>query len=173
MKSMKGPRIAKKKSINSEKDPYLLKIAPGDRAVCKKCGATYHNKRWSLDKKAIAIPATAKKVMVVCAACQKKTDKFAGGYVTLHGTFLKAHKDEILNLVRNKEERAMHFNPLDRVIEIKAKRTLIEITTTTEKLAQRIGQMLKKAYDGKVEYKWSAGVKLARVVWTREEGVKK
>lgn len=170
MKSMKGPRIVKKKSINSEKDPYLLKIAPGDMAVCKKCGAVYHNKRWSLSKKTIALPATAKKLSVVCPACQKIKDKFAGGYVTLHGTFLKAHKDEILSLVRNKEEHAMHFNPLDRIIEIKAKKSLIEITTTTEKLAQRIGQMLKKAFDGEVEYKWSSDVKLARIVWTREEG---
>lgn len=170
MKSMKGPRIVKKKSINSEKDPYLLKIAPGDRAVCKKCGAVYHNKRWSLGKKTAVLPAAAKKISVVCTACQKIKDKFAEGYVTLHGTFLKAHKDEIISLVRNKEDRAMHFNPLDRIIEIKARKSLIEITTTTEKLAQRIGQMLKKAFDGEVEYKWSAGVKLARIVWTREEG---
>lgn len=168
MKSMKGPRIVKKKSINSEKDRYLLKTAPSDKAVCKKCGAVYHSKRWSLAKKISALPATVKKVLVTCPACQKIKEKFAEGYVTLHGTFLKAHKDEILNLVRNKEERAMHFNPLDRIIEIKAKKSLIEITTTTEKLAQRIGQMLKKAFDGEVEYKWSSDVKLARIVWTRE-----
>jgi len=45
----------------------------------------------------------------------------------------------------------------------------MEVTTTTEKFAQRLGAMLKKAYKGDVEYKWSADVKLARVIWSRNE----
>lgn len=165
---MKGPRIVKKKSINSEKDPYLLGISPDDMAVCKRCGAVYHDKRWSL-----TLPAGVREekpsVQVVCPACRKILDKFAEGYVTIKGAFLNAHKDEILHLIRNKEKIAMRHNPLDRIIEISDKKGLIEVTTTTEKLAQRIGQMMKKTYDGELEYKWSEDVKLARVVWTRDE----
>lgn len=164
---MKGPRILKKKSINSEKDPYLLKISPGDMAVCKRCGALYHGKRWSLGKK--VAPAGKKKALtVLCPACQKVQDNFAEGYVTIRGGFLKEHRDDILGLVRNKEAHAMHFNPLDRIISLKEGKGSVDITTTTEKLAQRIGQMLKKAFSGRVEYKWSSDVKLARIVWTRE-----
>ena len=44
----------------------------------------------------------------------------------------------------------------------------IEISTTTDKFAQRIGRMLEKTYSGSVEYKWSDDVKLARVTWTRQ-----
>ena len=54
-------------------------------------------------------------------------------------------------------------------MEIKEKAGGIEVTTTTEKLAKRIGQMLHKAFHGDVEYKWSDDVKLARVVWVRQE----
>ncbi|MBI5345208.1 MAG: ATPase [Deltaproteobacteria bacterium] len=164
---MKGPRIVKRKAINTETDPYLHRIKPGDMAACKKCGAVYHNKRWSL-----TVPAGAggkAQVPVVCPACRKVMDRFAEGFVTIRGRFLDAHKEEILRLIRNKEKVAMRYNPLDRIIGINEKKGLMDITTTTEKMAQRIGQMMKKTFDGELTYKWSDDVKLARVVWTREE----
>jgi len=165
---MKGPRIIRKKAIDTAKDSYLLKISPEDMALCKKCGAVYHNKRWTLDKAALKTAQLTKHAEVLCPACQKIRDKFPGGVVTIKGGFIKDHGEEILNLVRNKEKRAMHYNPLDRIIEIKNTRSAMEITTTTDKLAQRIGQMIKKAFNGNLEYKWSSDVKLARVMWTRD-----
>ncbi|MDP2689336.1 MAG: BCAM0308 family protein [Deltaproteobacteria bacterium] len=170
---MKGrPRIVKKKSINTEQDPYLTALGPDDMAVCGRCGAIYHKKRWTFNKKEMIARGEKKRMEVVCPACKKISDKFAEGFVTIEGEFQKAHRDEIINLIRNREERAMHFNPLDRVIEIKDAKGKIEVTTTTEKLAQRIGQMLGKAFHGDVEYKWSSDVKLARVVWKRNDSGK-
>lgn len=160
---VKGATIKQKKSIDTARDPYMNKAEPEDGSTCRKCGAVYRDKRWSLKAKAPA----AEKEKVLCPACQKIKDKFAEGFVTLQGEFLKEHKEEILNLVRNKEERSMHTNPLHRIIEIKERNGKVEITTTTDKLAQRLGQVLKKTYSGEVEYKWSSDVKLARVVWTR------
>jgi len=162
---MKGPRTGTKKAIDTAKDPYLNKLAPGDKAVCTKCGSVYKDKRWSM--KSAAAAAAPGAVEVTCPACQKIRDKYADGYVTLSGDFLAEHKEEILNLIRNKEERSMHTNPLHRIIEIKERPGTIEITTTTDKLAQRIGQMLKKTFSGEVEYKWSDDVKLVRVFWKR------
>jgi NMD protein affecting ribosome stability and mRNA decay len=162
----KYSRSTTKKAINTEKDPYLLKMEPGDRAVCTKCDAVYHNKRWMLGGGTERVMDKALKV--VCPACQKIKDGYVGGYVTLQGDFFKEHLEEIINMVRNKEKRAMYYNPLDRIIAIKRKRGALEITTTTEKLAQRIGQMLSKAYNGDLEYKWSSDTKMARVVWTRQ-----
>ncbi len=163
---MKGTRRfsrgTTRKAIDTEGDPYIPKIGPKDMAICKRCGAIYHNKRWSFRKRT---ERPTKEVL--CPACQKIRDGFAGGFVTIQGEFIKDHKEEILNLVRNKEERSMYYNPLNRIIEIKQKDDTIEITTTTEKLAQRIGQMLRKAFHGRVEYKWSSDVKMARVIWTR------
>ncbi len=171
---MKGrPRIVRKKSTNIEQDPYLTALGPDEMAVCKRCGAVYHNKRWTLSKADMIARGEKKRVEVVCPACKKISDNFAEGFITIEGEFQKAHKDEIIHLMRNKEERAMHFNPLDRIIEIKDKEGKIEVTTTTEKLAQRIGQMLHKAFDGEVEYKWSSDVKLARDIWKRDNPEKK
>ncbi len=166
---MKGHRIIRKKAIDTAKDPYLQKMRPGDMAACKRCGAVYHNKRWSLEEKLKARSASKKRAAVLCPACQKIKEGFAEGFVTIQGGFVKEHREEIINLVRNKEERAMHNNPLDRIIGLKEKKNLIEITTTTDKLAQRLGQMIKKAFNGEIEYKWSSDTKIARVVWTRDE----
>ena len=165
---MTGPRIGRGKSMDSDKDPYLSKSAPENMAVCAGCGAVYHNKRWTHreDAAAAAAPA-ATKAAVLCPACQKIRDKYAQGFVTLQGAFVKDHKEELLNLVRNKETLSSHTNPLERIMEIKESRDAIEITTTSDKLAQRIGRVVAKAFSGEVEYKWSDDVKLTRVIWTR------
>ncbi len=167
---MKGTRKylagTTKKAIDTEKDPYLLKMEPEEMAMCTDCSAVYQHKRWRLPTEE-ELEKKESYAKVVCPACQKIRDKFAGGYVTLRGEFLKDHKEEILNLIRNKEERARYTNPLERIIEINESGDTIEITTTTDKFAQRIGRVLHKAFSGKVEYKWSDDVKIARVTWTR------
>ncbi len=164
---MKGPRIVKKKAINSESDPYLNLLRPNEMGVCKKCGAVYHDKRWYHPDDVPPKLAGKERSAVLCVACMKIRDRFAEGYVTLQGDFVKEHREEIINLVRNKETQASHLNPLERIIEIADKNGGMEITTTTEKLAQMIGRMLNKSFNGEVEYKWSSDVKLARVVWVR------
>ncbi len=165
---MKGARIVKKKAIDSEKDSYLLKARPDDSAACSGCGAVYKSKRWSLPAKA-AKPAGAAGAKVLCPACQKIREGFAGGYVTISGDFAKSHKDEILNLIRNKETLSIGMNPLGRVMGIKDRKGSLEVTTTTDKLAQRLGKMLKKTFCGELVYKWSDDVKLARVFWKRDD----
>ena len=156
------------KSIDTCKDPYLLKEGSHDMAICKQCHAIYHNKRWymdeELDAKKLDLPST---VLVTCPACQKIKDKFPGGIVTLTGEFLQKHKDEIINLIKNEEERARGFNPLERIIKILNDPKKIEVSTTNERLAQRIGKKVKKAFSGEVAYKWSQGTKLLRVTWSR------
>ncbi len=170
IKRIRGSKMVRKKGIDNETDPYIPKKGLGSAgiSVCKACKSVYHEKRWIHSTEVPqSVVAQREKKIVLCPACQKIRDKFAEGYVIIQGDFPKGHKEEIINLVRNKEEHAMHFNPLDRIIEIREKAGGMEVTTTTENLAQRIGQILEKSYDGEVEYKWSDDVKLARVVWKR------
>ncbi len=82
--------------------------------------------------------------------------------------FLNAHKAEILHLIRNEEERAKGFNPLERIIEITESEEGIVVTTTNEKLAQRIGRTLKSTYQGDTTYHWSEP-KFLSVEWQRLE----
>lgn len=156
--------ISYKKKLAS-KDPYLPKGAPSSAAVCEGCHAEYRNKRWYAGEG--QAPVNAAKV--VCPACLKIRDNFPGGIVTLHGDYVLAHKDDILHVVRNEETRARGFNPLERVMSIKENgHGGIVISTTNEKLAQRLGRALKKAFRGEVAYHWSHDNKLVRVEWLRE-----
>jgi len=105
---------------------------------------------------------------VICPGCRKVQVKDPGGVLTLAGGFWQQHRDEILNLIHNEEKRAIGTNPLERVIDIETDGDRLVVQTTNEKLVQRLGRALQKAYDGAVVYKWSEDNKVARVNWTRE-----
>ncbi len=168
MKVRKPQMSNKIKRIDSSADPYLLSSGMNGVAVCKKCQAVFNNKRWSIDEDLYKIKVDEKGVKTIqCPACKKVRDKFPGGILKLKGAFLQEHISEILNLIKNEEQRAMGFNPLERVMEINTTSKGLEITTTNEKLAQRIGKSIQKAYQGRVAYRWSDDTKLLRAEWER------
>lgn len=88
--------------------------------------------------------------------------------VTLRGGYLRDHRDEILRLARNEEQRACGINPLERIMEIREDGSSLELLTTDGKLAQRIGREVRKACAGTLAYKRSEDTKLLRVVWVRD-----
>jgi NMD protein affecting ribosome stability and mRNA decay len=157
------------KSTPVFKDPYLAGGGSREAVICKICHAIYHHKRWYLEGEVLLSKAQKARVdMVTCPACRKIHDHYPGGILTLQGKFLKAHKDEILHLVRNEEARAKGINPLERVIMIKDRRDRVEIQTTNERLAQRIGREIQRAFKGKASYHWSRDDKFVRVDWHRD-----
>jgi hypothetical protein len=163
----KRPPRKLQKSSPVFKDPYL---PWGGRktALCKVCRAVYHHKQWYLEDEMPRSKARKTEMsLVVCPACRKIQDRFPGGIIMLHGEFLKSHKDLILHLVRNEEARAKRVNPLERIISIKDRRETVEIQTTNERLAQRIGREIQRAYKGDAEYRWSRNDKFVRVEWHR------
>jgi hypothetical protein len=87
--------------------------------------------------------------------------------VTLKGPYLAEHREEILRIIVNEEKRARGVNPLERIMSLSDENEQIEITTTDEKLAQRIGRELRKACGGTVSYGWSHNNKFLRVEWER------
>ena len=167
-KTIKDYKLSyKKKSVST--DSYLPRgAASRSIGVCNGCGAVYMNKRWYAENGKSAI-ANKEKVQLTCPACLKIRDNFPGGIVTLKGDYVLPHKADLMNLIRNEEERARGLNPLERVIAIKENGFgSIVISTTNEKLAQRIGRAIKKAFHGDVAYHWSHDNKLVRVDWVRE-----
>lgn len=157
------------KKKKSTADPYLLKSATRKVSVCGGCRAVYMNKRWYAKglvyETAVKNPANAQ---VVCPACHKIRDNFPGGIVTLKGDYVLPHKKDLVQLIKNEEERARGTNPLERVMSVKENGYgSLVIFTTNEKLAQRLGRAIKKAFHGEVAYNWSHDNKLARVDWER------
>jgi len=168
---MKGKARVRVQDRNSAsiRDTYYNQTNPRDRSYCKKCHAIYHHKHWYFNEEEFeGIQKSNSTPTVLCPACQKILDNFASGIVTLKGGFLKDHKEEILNLIWNEEKRAMGLNPLERIIEVAPQGEGYQVTTTHEKLAQRIGKSLHKAFSGNVAYQWTPQDKMARVSWNRD-----
>ncbi|MGE0824866.1 MAG: BCAM0308 family protein [Candidatus Binatia bacterium] len=151
-------------------DPYAPKVDPGNVLLCTQCQAIYQRRHWFFDAEAyFHFDMQPDTIKGLCPACQKIRDRYADGQVVLHASpFLTAHKDEILRLIHNEETRAKGLNPLERLIEVSESDAGITVTTTTEKLAQRIGRAVKSAYQGETTYRWS-DPKYLSVEWQRAE----
>ena len=170
MVKRKGAPVRTRRNIQRYGDPYLPKLDAGEVAVCQGCRAVFRRRHWTLDEALYArATAGAGARQTTCPACHKVRDGYFGGEVTLAaGPFLSRHKEEILNLIRNEEGRAKGLNPLERIIALSEKNGAVVVTTTNEKLAQRIGRELRKAYQGRSVFHWSEDTKCLRVKWVRE-----
>ena len=174
----KDPALSAKKNpvhirrnVEDFNDPYIDCTHLEDHTTCKRCGFTYLAGRWCSNVK---LPGTARKIAgrqpptTVCPACRKSQDRLPGGVLKLTGGFIWQHEDEIINLIEHEASKAIEVNAIERVMSLESSDGEMQITTTNEKLAQRIGKALHKAYDGTIEYKWSEDTKLARVNWHRD-----
>lgn len=155
-----------KKKESAQQDPYAMRRAPKGPAVCRQCHAIFAKKRWHFDAREYAkLEGASTTRKLLCMACQKIRDGYPEGVVTLKWPGLKDHEAEIMGLLKNVEARAMSVNPLERLMKVRKRRNELEIQTTNDKLAQRIGRELVRAYKGKVIYRWSHKDKLTRVDW--------
>jgi hypothetical protein len=155
--------------IDNFGDPYVVQAGPEEKRVCTECSAIYIGQRWYLKDQAEKEKLRTENVhLTVCPACRKIHDKAPGGVVHLSGNFIREHKEDIMNLIHNEGDRAKAVNPLERIMGIEGNDGDFSIMTTNEKLAQRIGRALHKAYSGAVAYKWSGDNKLVRVSWQRD-----
>ena len=142
-------------------DPYKAKHKLPEPTVCPQCGAVFHDGHWQWGEK----PPGAHEEM--CPACHRIQDEFPAGYVTVSGAFFKDHREELLHLARNEEERAKAEHPLKRIMNIENQDDGVLITTTDIHLARGIGEALHHAYQGELEYHYNEQENLLRVVWER------
>jgi hypothetical protein len=158
-----------RRNIQDYDDPYTPVAHYKEGTRCPECGAIYHRQHWTLDEAMVArLSMEREQPMVVCPTCRKSDVKDPGGIVTLSGGFWRQHRDEILNQIRNEEQESIKTHPQERLISIAEEGDDLVVWTTNEKLAQRLGRALEKAYDGELEYKWSHDDKLVRVNWSRD-----
>lgn len=149
-------------------DAYRQKLGPTETAICKKCGTIYRNKRWHIDEAELnRLKGESGVTKVVCPACQRMADDNPAGVVTLTGSYLLEHENDILNLIKREEARSRSKNPLGRIMEISQEESVLTISTTEDKLAQKLGREVYKAHKGELHYSWSHDLHFVRVNWTR------
>src|SRR5258708_14721838 len=124
-------------------DPYFKRRKPPEPSVCPVCHAVFKNGRWQW-LNSWRMNANEE----ICQACCRIRDNYPAGLITLSGEFVRTHKAQALNLVRNLEklERALH--PLHRIIKIEEHRGDVIVSTTDIHLPKRIGEALHHACKG-------------------------
>ncbi len=149
-------------------DPYQPTEGQ-EAALCTQCHALYQEKRWFYDQKLYDRLAGTDKVReIVCPACRKVNDGYAEGYLSLSGEFFNQHRDEIVKLLEKEASRVGARSVLDRIIRMapEGADTLV-VETTTDKLAQRLGRAVYRAYKGDLKFHWGEMDYLVRVYWSR------
>ncbi len=158
----KGQRTAR------STDVYISRDGIKEVAICTGCKALYWNKRWYSDEnESTKLSLDMVRNEVVCPACHRIQDKNPAGIVTFSGDYLMEHEELILNTIKNAEEKGRVKNPLARIMEIKRAGKTLTVTTTNDKLAQKLGRDIFKAHSGKLDYQWSKEESFVRVNWSR------
>ncbi|GAB6389796.1 BCAM0308 family protein [Stutzerimonas marianensis] len=121
-------------------DPYLAEM-PGSSAHCPQCGAVYRQGRWSWQQ---TVPDDAKSH--ICPACRRIADNQPAGTLHLAGSYLEAHREEVLGLIHNTEaaEKAQHA--LERLIEVSEQQGGLRTTTTSRPVIANADCRPKNSY---------------------------
>lgn len=142
-------------------DSYREGLKPADPARCPRCGAVCMRGRWAWRE------APPDAVSHKCPACRRIEDDFPGGYVTLKGPFLAAHRDDILNLVAARAQRAREEHPMQRLIGVHDVSGGVLVTTTDARLARGIAVAVHEAFKGRLDLAFSRDENLIRATWSR------
>ncbi|MDF1525170.1 MAG: BCAM0308 family protein [bacterium] len=147
--------------FKGDKDPYRLAEKPPGGAVCKDCGATVVDGRWTWSAPSGEVVST------VCPACRRIRDNYPAGYLTLDGPFFTENREEIMNLVSNVAEAEKGEHPLERVMAMENDGGTTGITTTGVHLARRLGDSVQRSYRGELTVHYEEGENRVRVNWAR------
>jgi len=138
--------------------------ARGKLTGCPSCSASYREGRWTWT----AAPVGSHEQ--VCPACERIAARYPAGVLHVGGGFATSHRDDLIGLIRNVEERERSQHPLKRVMAIEDEDGGFLVETTDAKLVQTLGRALRKAYAGRLEHPPTSSDRenLVRIRWTRD-----
>jgi NMD protein affecting ribosome stability and mRNA decay len=162
-RAQNNPRGGRDQLIQDERvDPYRDREKLPDDTRCPGCGAVYREGRWRW------ITDSTPRHEARCPACRRIQDGYPAGFLSIRGSFVSAHREEILGLLRNTEAHEKGEHPLHRIMELRESEEGIDVTTTDVHLARGLGRALENAYQGELALDFVEGQSLLRASWTRE-----
>ena len=123
-------------------------------SVCEQCGAVFSRRVWR--RPAAPNPALlARAYWTRCPACVQTSREEYLGRVLLRGRYLETNLGEVTARIRNVVAQASAAQPERRMVSFSAQGPVLEVLTTSQKLAHRISHELKKAFGGRTTYAWA------------------
>ena len=132
--------------------------------VCPDCDAVFTGGRWAWLKEAVDPVSESR-----CPACQRINDNLPAGIIEVQGSFVEAHREEVIGLIRNTESLEKGAHPLERIMTIEDQDHGLAITTTGVHVARRIGDALSRSYQGNLSFTYGDAEKSIQVTWARDE----
>ncbi|HPP80180.1 MAG TPA: BCAM0308 family protein [Deltaproteobacteria bacterium] len=144
-------------------DPYAEARKYPEGAYCPECGAVYRQGRWIWSDVPVRLGNP-----VLCGACKRVRDAFPAGEVRLSGSYVKKHKDEILNLINKTVGQATSRSPLKRLMDIEEAEGNLVVRLTDDHLARRVAHAVHRAFKGDLRVRYSLEERFVRLQWQRE-----
>lgn len=106
---------------------------------------------------------------VVCPACKQAGRAEGFGRVVIRGAYAAVNDAAIRRRIQNVAERAEFTSPQRRIVSLARDGDVLEVLTTSQKLAHRIAHELKKAFRGQTSYAWSDRDGALFATWERDD----
>ena len=142
-------------------DTYQVRAKLPEPTVCPECGVVYQKGRWTWKE----APEGANKA--ICPACRRIADQYPAGHIEIKGDFFADHRIEIINLMRNMEDKEKENHPMERIMAIEEQSDGALVTTTGIHLARGISTALSNAYCGDTSIVYLDADNIVKVNWTR------
>jgi NMD protein affecting ribosome stability and mRNA decay len=123
-------------------------------SVCERCGALFRRRVWRRNE-STTHALLARTRWTVCPACKPAQEATYIGRVRIPGPTTDALEALIRRRVRNVAKWASAAQPERRLVSMERDGDVLEILTTSQKLAHRIVHELKKILGGHATYEWS------------------
>ena len=160
-----GPPVVRRDRLIQERvhDPYKTRSKLREPTVCPVCKAVYRGGRWQWVE---LLPIKANEE--TCQACHRIKDDFPAGVLTLTGSFVNAHRNEIISVARRHEKLENAEHPLHRILRIEEQPDALVIKTTDIHLPRRIADGIHHAFKGHMAVHYDEGGYLFRANWNRD-----
>ena len=142
-------------------DPYHAREKWKEPTTCPDCGAIYHKGKWVWGDAAEGAHSHR------CPACARIHDHVPAGFLSLKGDFLAGHKDEIMHLIKNHEQKEKAQHALERIMSIREEDGGLAIEFTGVHLTKGTGEALHHAYQGDLTVDYNDKDAQIRVQWIR------
>lgn len=150
-------RSLNRQGVRDDKAPRVTRKTPPihEPTICARCGAVFLRKTWRHDHR-LSDEEIDQGQWGFCPACEQVSRQEGQGRLVIRGVAAE-RQEEVRRRIENVAKRAMKTQPERKIVSIETANDgdVIEVLTTSQKLAHRLAHEIKKLLRGKVAYSWS------------------